>query len=163
MLTSHDQVDRLDRMNDRVHRASAVSVELFLAVISTTCGRLPVLSRLGKTAAVKQLIASRAWTDAALALIELELPQWKIRRLVFEDGHWLCSLSEQVNMPLELDDTVDASHAVLPLAILSALIEVRCRAAAVMTAPPAVPLIRPSRNAASSFGDGVAVVCDNFC
>jgi hypothetical protein len=163
MLTNHDQVDRLDRMNDRVHRASAVNVELFSEVVATACDGLPVLSRLGKTAAVKQLIALHAWTDAALALVELELPQWKIRRLVFEDGQWLCSLSKQVGMPLELDDTVDASHAVLPLAILSALMEVRCSGAAVTKAPPTVPLIQCARTEEFSADDGLAVVCDNFC
>ena len=163
MSINHDQVDRLDRMNERVHRASAACVELFSEVVATACDRLPVLSRLGRTAAVKQLIGLQAWTDAALALIELELPQWKVRRLAFEDGQWLCSLSEQVNMPLELDNTVDASHAVLPLAILSALIEVRCRAAAVMKAPPTVPLIRRARAEEFSAVEGLAVGCDNFC
>jgi hypothetical protein len=33
----------------------------------------------GKATRVRQLIAAEAWTDAALALIELELPQWKLR------------------------------------------------------------------------------------
>lgn len=161
MLINHHQADRLASMNDRVHRASAVTVELFSEVISTACEPRPILSRVGKTAAVKQLIALQAWTDAALALMELELPQWKVRRLVFEDGQWLCSLSEHVNMPIELDDTVDASHALLPLAVLSALIEARRRATAVVTRPSAVPAIRPSR-VTRSPNDGMAVVCDNF-
>ena len=60
MLTKHDRVDCLRIMNDRVNRASAVTVELFSEVLSTACDRLPVLSRLGKTALVKQLTASQA-------------------------------------------------------------------------------------------------------
>ena len=31
---------------------------------------------------INRLIAARAWTDAALALVELELPQWSLRRIV---------------------------------------------------------------------------------
>src|SRR6476659_10952614 len=81
-------------------------------------------------ARIDQLIEARAWDDAALALIELELPAWKLRRLVYEDGEWLCSLSSHPNLSVALDDTVDARHEVLPLAILSAFIEARRRASA---------------------------------
>ena len=35
-----------------------------------------------------QQVADR---HAALALVELELPAWKLRRLIYEDGEWLCS------------------------------------------------------------------------
>jgi hypothetical protein len=72
------------------------------------CTRLPA----GKAARIDQLIDAGAWNDAALALIELELPAWKLRRLVYEDGEWLCSLSRQPNLPLALDDTADARHEV---------------------------------------------------
>jgi hypothetical protein len=52
----------------------------------------------GKAARIDQLIKAGAWSDAALTLIELELPAWKVRRLVYEDGEWFCSLStERVN------------------------------------------------------------------
>ena len=61
---------------------------------------------------------ARAWNDAALALVELELPAWKLRRLVHENGKWHCSLSRHPNLPVALDDTATASHEVLPLAIL---------------------------------------------
>jgi hypothetical protein len=43
--------------------------------------RLPVLSRAGKTARLQQLVAAGAWTEAALTLIELELPAWSLKRL----------------------------------------------------------------------------------
>jgi hypothetical protein len=50
----------------------------------------------------------------------------------------------------------------LPLTILNALIEARCRAIAVTRATPAVPLVRPSRDVAPSRGDGLVIVCDVF-
>jgi hypothetical protein len=50
----------------------------------------------------------------------VELPGWKLRRLVYQDGEWLCSLSKQPNMPEDIDETADAVHEVLPLAILTA-------------------------------------------
>ena len=90
------------------------------------CTRLPAV----KATRIDQLIEAGAWGEAALALIELELPAWKLRRLVYEDGQWLCSLSRQPNLPVALDDTADASHEVLPLAILRAFVEARRRTSA---------------------------------
>ena len=65
---------------------------------------------------IDELIEARAWNDAALTLVELELPAWKQRRLIYEDGKWHCSLSRHPNLPVALDDTATASHEVLPLA-----------------------------------------------
>jgi hypothetical protein len=76
------------------------------------------MKRTGKAARIAQLFGGGAWSDAALALIELELPAWKPRRLVYEDGEWHCSLSRHPNLPVALDDTANASHDVLPLAII---------------------------------------------
>ena len=101
------------------------------------------------------MIEAGAWTDAALALIDIELPAWRLRRLVHEDGEWLCSLSRQPNLPAELDDSADARHEVLPLAILSALVEARRKTGAVrVTSTPTVGRVRPT--------SGYAVCCDSF-
>lgn len=54
----------------------------------------------------------RAWLDAALTLVELELPGWGLRRLYRDAGTWFCSLSHQPNVSAELDDTADGSHEV---------------------------------------------------
>src|SRR5690348_5787668 len=51
------------------------------------------LGQTEKTVRLAQLIESRAWTDAALALIDLELPFWQVRRLAYDDGEWYCALS----------------------------------------------------------------------
>jgi hypothetical protein len=139
---------------DRLRRAPAAGPEIFGAIIDA-CTRIWVLRKAGKAGRVAQLLAAGAWTDAALALIELELPAWTLRRLVYEDGEWLCSLSRQPNLPLAIDDVVDAHHPVLPLAILSALIEVGAKSEFIpQSSPHRVPQVRPATAS--------AMCCDNF-
>ena len=80
---------------------------------------------MGKTITLDRLIETGAWTDAAITLIGFELPHWSVRRLVSEDGKWLCSLSRQPNLPIVLDEPVEGSHAVLTLAVLRAFVAAR--------------------------------------
>jgi len=63
-----------------------------------------------------------AWTDAALAMVELARSR-AVRRLSRDDGEWRCAIGSQWPVPEWLDDVVEFSHPVLPLAILGALIE----------------------------------------
>jgi hypothetical protein len=129
--------------------------ECFATIIARSCTRLPLLNKSGRAAKLERLIEAGAWNDAALALIELELPSWHLRRLVYEDGEWVCTLSRQPNMPEALDDTADGSHAQLPLAILSALLAAqRMIRVADGARPSAVPQIR--------LATDNAVCCDNF-
>ena len=151
MLFDPKQEDRFDRLIDQLRLAPALTPDLISHVIVDACTRLPAV----KTTRIDQLIEAGAWTDATIALIELELPAWKLRRLVYEDGAWLCSLSKQPNLPVALDDTADASHEVLPLAILSAFVEARRRANAMReTSLRIVPQVRRI--------SGYAICCDNF-
>jgi hypothetical protein len=119
--TKHEEP--LEALQEQLRRAHALTPDLISHVIVNACTRLPAL----KATRIDQLIEAGAWRNAALALIELELPAWKLRSLVYENGEWLCSLSRQPNLPEALDDTADASHEVLPLAILSAFVEARRR------------------------------------
>jgi hypothetical protein len=149
--------DRLDELRGELGRAQVVTPDLMSKVVGV-CTRLAMPGCAAGAAAVDRLIGSQAWTEAALALIEHELPLWKLRRLVCEDGVWLCSLSKQWNLPIWLSDNAEASHELLPLAILSALIEAR--------RPPD----RPAGRSAGSVpqcriesGSPVAIMCcDNF-
>ena len=70
-----------DEFADRLRRADMATAELVADIIAGVCRRFPSLGQRGKTARVERLIRSGAWTDVALALIELELPQWQIRRI----------------------------------------------------------------------------------
>ena len=138
----------------RLRRAHALTPDLMSDVIANACTRFAAHGP-APNARVNQLIEAGAWTDATLAMVEVELPYWKLRRLVHEDGEWLCSLSKQPNLPVALDDTADASHQVLPLAILGALLEARRQTEAMReTGSQAVPQVRPT--------SGYAVCCDNF-
>ena len=128
MLFDPKREDPLARLEERLRCADAITPELMSAVITEACARFPAL-RPSVKARFDRLIEADAWTEAALALVELELPQWKLRRLVYEDGEWLCSLSKQPRLPLGLDDVAEASHEILPLAILSAFVQAQ-RAAA---------------------------------
>jgi hypothetical protein len=155
MLSDPKYDDRLDRLTEQLRLAPALTPDLIFNVVSDACTRLPVLKEAGKATRIDQLIEAGAWSDAALALIELELPAWKLRRLVYEDGEWLCSLSEQPYLPVALDDTADASHQVLPLAILGAFLAARRRMSAAREAgSPTVPQVRPTSD--------YAMCCDNF-
>ena len=106
-------------------------------------------------ARIERLIESEAWTDAALALIELELPQWKVRRIAYDEGEWHCALSRQRELPDWLDQSIESAHADLPLAILSALLDAQRVSA---------PSIRTSVPAAPGVADGLnePVCCDHF-
>ena len=156
MLFNPNRESRLDRLADQVRLAPALTPDLISKVIADACTRLPVLSRAGKAARIDRFVEAGAWNDAVLALIELELPAWNLRRLVYEDGEWLCSLSKQPNLPMELDETADASHEVLALAILSAFLQAAHRTSAAReTGLPTVPHVRAT-------SDYAVVCCDNF-
>lgn len=140
---------------DRLHDAHAVTAELLSDVISEACWRFPPVRRTDKTAQIERLIQSAAWTDATLALIELELPQWQIRRIVYDGGEWHCALSRQRELPDWLDQAIEARHAELPLAILGAFVDAqRVSAPSIRTSVPTVPrgVYRPYE----------PVCCDNF-
>jgi|ERR1700690_186152 hypothetical protein len=127
-------------LEDRLRDAHAVTAELLSDVISEACWRFPPVRRTEKTARIERLIKSDAWTDAALALIELELPQWQIRRIAYDDGEWHCALSRQRELPEWLDQSIEARHADLPLAILRVFVDAqRVSAPSIRTSVPTVP------------------------
>ena len=140
-------------MLERLRRAPSVIPDLVTAAIGT-CERLyahPAATR----ARLTSLVQSGAFVDAALTLIELELPRWKLRRLIFDDGEWHCSLSMQPNLPSEIDDLAYAAHESLPLAILRAFLD--AKRADLATGPvPAIPMAQSVPRRAH------VICCDNF-
>ena len=142
-------------LSDLLRGAHAVTAELISEIVSETCRRYPPVRRTEQTARIERMIGSGAWLDAALALIDLELPQWQVRRIVYDDGEWHCALSRQRELPEWLDQSVEASHADLPLAILKTFVDAqRTSAPSARTSVPTVPrgeslLCEP-------------VCCDNF-
>src|SRR6266852_717771 len=139
----------------RLRDAHAVTSELIAEVIGETCRRFPSVGQTEKTARIERLIQTGAWTDAALALIDLELPQWQVRRIAYDEGEWYCALSRERELPDWLDQSIEAHHPDLPLAILSAFVDVqRVAAPSNRTSVPTVP------RAASALYE--PVLTDNF-
>ena len=137
-----------DALDDRLHDAPAVTGDLISEVIGKTARRLPLR--------IERLIQSGAWIDAALALLELELPQWQLRRLAYDEGEWHCALSPQRELPDWLNDrSVESHHADLSLAILSAFVDAQRK-----SAPPSRTSVPAARRAANSLFEPVC--CDNF-
>ena len=140
---------------DRLRTAYAVTAEFLSDIIRQTCRRFPSADHSSKTARVERLIQSGAWTDAALALIDLELPQWQVRRIAYDEGEWYCALSRERELPDWLDRSIEARHADLALAILSAFVDARRLSAP--SSRTSVPTV--SRDANPLYEP---VCCDNF-
>lgn len=149
---NHEQ--RLDALHERLRGAGTLTPELMVRLMGDAGLRLQAQHPTAK-ARIVRLIEFGAFADATLKLLELELPQWTLRRLVHEDGEWHCALSRQLALPAELDDMAEGHHEDLSLAILDAFVEARRRRfAASKLQPHSVPLVGPAR--------GRAVCCDNF-
>jgi hypothetical protein len=116
--------DSLGALDNALRNAREPSVDLFSKIINSGCTRVPALTQ--ALTHIARLAEIGAWTEATFALIGLELPLWTVRRLAYENGEWLCSLSRQPNLPMTLDDCAEATHEVLPLAMLRAFVEA-CR------------------------------------
>jgi hypothetical protein len=152
LLSAHHDSREL---GDRLRDADAVTADLISEVIGATCRRFPSMGQSEKSRRIARLIGSEAWTDAALALIDLELPLWQVRRIAYDEGEWYCALSRERELPDWLDRSIEARHADLALAILSAFVEAQR-----LTAPssrPSVPAV--SRDANPRYQP---VCCDNF-
>jgi hypothetical protein len=145
LFSEHHDSGELDH---RLHDAPAATADLISEVIGTAGRRFP--SR------IERLIDSGAWTDAALALLELELPHWQLRRLAYDEGEWHCALSRQRELPDWLDNrSVESHHADLALAILSAFVDAQRRSAL-----PGRTSVPAARRAANPLYEPVC--CDNF-
>jgi hypothetical protein len=142
-------------LSEKLDAAHDTTPELMTEVLDVTCRRAPFQARTAKVLRLKQLIDARAWTDAALALIELELPLWHIRRVTYDAGEWYCALSRQCELPDWLDQSIEARHQDLALAILTAFVEAQCAVAP--SGRPSVPVVSREVDA-----DCIPLCCENF-
>jgi len=155
MARGDDHETLFDVMDEELRAAPGPTEDIFSNIIANACIRVPILRRVEMAAGLVRSIGAGAWTDAAIALIELEMPTWRIRRLSYENGEWLCSLSRRPNAPVEFDDPADATHALMPLAILRAFLVAR-RSVSAMAAEART--IAPQ---AQPTPEGM-LCCDNF-
>jgi hypothetical protein len=139
-------------LQEQLRHARTLTPYLVATVITCACPRFEAHPPMAKHR-FKRLIEERAWVELAFALLEFELPRWKLRRVVYENDEWCCSLSRQPGIPFELDDMAEAAHEALSLAVMSALVEAR-RMSLERSKVSTVPQIRSAQ--------GRAICCDNF-
>ena len=142
-------------LSARLHAAPETNATLMAEISGTVCRRFPSPGQSEKTARIEHLIRSEAWTEAALALIDFELPLWQIRRLAYDGGEWYCALSRQRELPEWLDQSIETCHAVLSLAILGAFVEAKRISAP--SSRPSVPVVKGNLSPLYA-----PVCCDNF-
>ena len=143
--------EKLATLARQANLADEATPELLSEIVAKTARRLSAPG----TAQLDQLIEAGALTEAAFALVNLELPLWQIRRITYDEGEWHCAMSRQRELPEWLDQAIENSHASLTLAIVSVYIEtLRQIEASREPSRPSVPQTR---------GDQFEpVCCDNF-
>ena len=149
----HETGRDLDELDEALLQSRSLSRDL-LCNVTRHCARFSSMRQSGKAVALDRMIEAGAWTDAVIALIALELTHWSIRRIVWVDREWLCSLSRQPSLPIFLDEVAEASHPVLALAILRAFVAAGRKAAVTQQAAVSVPQVR----SAPAF----LLCCDNL-
>jgi hypothetical protein len=123
-MSPHSQRSaQLAALAGQVSDADEATSELLSRIIVATARRLWAPSEAAKAVQLHDLIEAGALTQAALGLIELELPFWKLRRIAYDEGEWHCAMSLQRELPEWLDEAVEARHPSLTLAILSAYLQ----------------------------------------
>jgi hypothetical protein len=144
--------EQLATLAGKVSFADEATPKLLSEIVAKTARRP---SALRDAAQLDQLIDAGALTEAAFALVNLELPLWQIRRITYDEGEWHCAMSRQRELPEWLDQAIETSHASLTIAIVSAYIEtIRQIEASREPSRPSVPQTR---------GDQLEpVCCDNF-
>ena len=120
---AHSQEHDLGQLGERLYSAIEANAAIMADVIRVACRRFPSHGQSERTARIGQLICSGAWTDATLALLDLELPLWQIRRVAYDEGEWYCALSRERELPDWLDQSIEGRHPDLALAILTAFVE----------------------------------------
>jgi hypothetical protein len=83
MAFDMDYAFSLDRLADSVRAAHEPSLVILSKILDEACARIHNLGQSAKDRIIR-LAELDAWNEVALALIELELPAWQIRRLASE-------------------------------------------------------------------------------
>ena len=142
-------------LNSKLRSANHATPELMAGVLKISRRRVLVQGHRERALRLKYLIDAGAWIDAALALIELELPLWHVRRIAYDGGEWHCALSRQPELPDWLDEAIEARHSDLALAILIVFVEAHEKRASFGSTSVSASTGRSSL-------DCIPLCCDNF-
>jgi hypothetical protein len=144
------------KLRNEISRAPAAASELVSAALDLMVARRAAPYRADWTRRVHALIEAQAWTDAVLAIAELDRSR-AIHYVVYEDGEWHCRIGAQWAVPHWLGDSAEFCHPVLALAILGALVDTLGWAPETNLSPAPAP-----RWPAGETGSISAVSCDNY-
>src|ERR1039458_7798795 len=115
--------EQLTILAEQVRLAYEATPKMLAGIVTETARRLSAPGKAANAAQLHQLIEAGALTEAAFALINLELPQWKLRRITYDEGEWHCALSRSEELPEWLDQAIEATHRSLTLAVAGGYIE----------------------------------------
>src|ERR1700689_5566944 len=104
MAFAADYTVLFDRLDDELRVAPRLDRSLYTKIIVGACKRIPVHRHSENAARIDRLIEAGARTDAALAVIPLELPDWQLRLIEYDGGEWFCGLSPKPGLPAMFDD-----------------------------------------------------------
>ena len=154
-LRTHGRRSPAD-LRDVLSGAPAASAELISAVLDLMAARRALPDRASRTQQIRALIDAQAWTDAALAIVDLDRSR-AVRQLSHDEGEWSCRIGSQWAVPDWLDDSALFLHPALPLAILGALLESLAQREGAAIPATSVP------SSGSRRGHSIAAVaCDNY-
>lgn len=122
-MTAHYSSAQIEMLAKRLNSTVDATPGILSTVVADTARRTSVPSEAANVVRMERLIGADALVDAAFVLIELELPQWKLRRICYDGGEWHCALSKQRELPDWLDEAAEAKHASLVFAVLGAYLE----------------------------------------
>ena len=142
-------------LNSKLRSADHVTAELMAEILEVSRRRDLVKGHRQRTVQLDHLIDAGAWIDAALTLIELELPLWHIRRIAYDGGECHCALSRQPELPDWLDQAIEARHSDLALAILIVFI-------AALGTRTSFGSISVPASAGRPSAECIPFFCDNF-
>jgi len=122
MLHQLERSERLAALVNRLNGAAQPTEAAFIEVLEASepvahTGQWRVAANLNR------LIRCKAWTEAALASIEVLTPRRRLCRLIYDGGEWFCSLSSHRDLPDWLDQMIESHHQDISLSILTAVVE----------------------------------------
>jgi hypothetical protein len=143
-------------LRDALGGAPAASAELISAALDVMAARCALPDRVSRTQRIGALIDAQAWTDAALAIVDLDRSR-AVRQITHEEGEWSCRIGSRWAVPDWLDGSALFLHPAPSLAILGALLESLAQREDQATAATSVP------SSGSRRGHSIpAVACDNY-
>jgi hypothetical protein len=143
------------KVRSEISRTPTATSYLVAAALDLVVARRPLPYPTPQMQRVRALIDAQAWTDAVLAIADLDRSR-AIQYLVYEDDEWHCRIGSHWALPNWLGDGAEFSHPVLALAILGALIDT------LAWTPTTVPPVSAPEWRSGETNAIPAISCENY-